>query len=136
MGSPSTAVDCLSCTHLKGYIRFMKLATLMLSVTLVGSAFAEPPAKKPSRIEVSVTKRGFEPNSITVPAKTPVTLVFTRRTESTCTKSVVITMNDGKKLERELPLDKPVEIAVTFPKAGKLGYACAMDMNKGVIVVQ
>jgi plastocyanin domain-containing protein len=114
----------------------MKLLPLLASIALVGSAFAEPPAKKPSRIEVSVTKRGFEPNSITVPAKTPVTLVFTRKTESTCTKSVVITMNDGKKLERELPLDKPVEIAVTFPKAGKLGYACAMDMNKGIIVVQ
>ncbi len=24
----------------------------------------------------------------------------------------------------------------TFPKAGKLGYACSMDMSKGVIVVQ
>jgi hypothetical protein len=43
---------------------------------------------------------------------------------------------DGKKLERDLPLDKPVEVAVTFPKAGKLGYACSMNMAKGVIFVQ
>ncbi len=113
----------------------MKLLTLVLPFALAGSALADAPAKKPTRIEVSVTKRGFDPDSISVPAKTPVTLVFTRKTEQTCTKSVVITLGDGKKLERELPLDKPVEIAVTFPKAGKLGYACSMDMSKGVIVV-
>ena len=87
-------------------------------------------------IAVAVTKRGFDPDAITVPAKQPVTLVFTRKTEETCTKSVVITLDDGKTLERELPLDKPVEIAVTFPKAGKLGYACSMGMSKGTIVVQ
>ncbi len=45
-------------------------------------------------------------------------------------------LDDGKKIERALPLDKPVEIAATFPKAGRLGYACSMDMAKGVIVVQ
>jgi hypothetical protein len=30
----------------------------------------------------------------------------------------------------------PVEIAATFPKAGKLGYACGMDMIKGTVVVE
>lgn len=37
---------------------------------------------------------------------------------------------------RDLRLDKPVEIAATFPKAGKLGYACGMDMIKGTITVE
>lgn len=114
----------------------MKLFALMIPLALTGSALADAPAKNPSRIEVSVTKRGFDPDSINVPAKKPVTLVFTRKTEQTCTKSVVVTLDDGKKIERELPLDKPVEIAVTFPRAGKLGYACSMDMAKGIIVVQ
>jgi plastocyanin domain-containing protein len=91
---------------------------------------------KPPRFEVSVTTKGFEPDAITVPARTPVVLVFTRKTDATCTKSVVLTLDDGKKVERELPLGKPVELEVTFPKAGKLGYACSMDMTKGVIVVQ
>jgi plastocyanin domain-containing protein len=48
----------------------------------------------------------------------------------------VLTLEDGKQVERDLPLDKPVELAVTFPKAGKLGYACGMNMTKGIIVVQ
>lgn len=107
---------------------------LLLALVFGGSAFAEAPATK--RIEIAVTTHGFDPNEINVPAKKPLTLVFTRKTDQTCTKSVVLTLDDGKKIERELPLDKPVEVAVTFPKAGKLGYACSMNMSKGIIVVQ
>jgi plastocyanin domain-containing protein len=117
----------------------MQIRTVLASsaLLLTSVAFADAPkAKDGSRIEISVTKRGFDPDAINVPAKKPVTLVFTRKTEQTCTKTVVLTLDDGKKLERELPLDKPVELAVTFPKAGKLGYACSMDMTKGVIIVQ
>ncbi|MEO8705190.1 MAG: cupredoxin domain-containing protein [Kofleriaceae bacterium] len=116
----------------------MKFLTLVLPMAFAGSALADqPPAKTAApRIEISVTKRGFDPDSITVPANKPVMLVFTRKTDETCTKSVVLKLGDGKKIERELPLDKPVEIAMTFPKAGKLGYACSMDMAKGVIVVE
>ena len=101
-----------------------------------GTAVADHAAPKPSRIAISVTTSGFDPDHIAVPANKPVTLVVTRKTESTCAKSIVITQADGKKLERTLPLDKPVEIAVTFPKAGTLTYACSMDMIKGTIVVQ
>ena len=109
---------------------------LLILLALTSSALADSPAKNPARIDVRVTTRGFEPETITVPAKQPLTLVFTRKTDQTCAKTVVLTLDDGKKIERELPLDKPVEIAVTFPKAGKLAYACSMDMSKGVIIVQ
>jgi hypothetical protein len=36
-----------------------------------------------------------------------VTLVFPRKTDATCTKSIVVTVDDGKTVERELPLDEP-----------------------------
>ena len=117
----------------------MKLRNFLFPIVVLfaGSASAEAPkTKDTSRIEITVTRRGFDPGEIKVPAKKPVTLVFTRKTDQTCTKSVVLTLDDGKKVERELPLDTPVELAVTFPKAGKLGYACGMDMTKGIIVVQ
>lgn len=113
----------------------MKRSVMMLVLMVAGAAAAEP-AAKPARIAIAVTKRGFDPDTISVPARTPVTLVFTRKTDATCAKSVVLALDDGKKLERALPLDQPVEISVTFPKAGTLGYACAMDMAKGTIVVQ
>jgi plastocyanin domain-containing protein len=112
--------------------RVMKLALPLLALSV--TAFADTPVQS-TRLEISVTKKGFEPESITVPAAKPVTLVFTRKTQATCTKEIVLDVA-GKKIERALPLDTPVEIAVTFPKAGKLSYACGMDMNKGVIVVQ
>lgn len=64
------------------------------------------------------------------------TLVFERKSDQTCAKQVVIKMADGSKIEKDLPLNTPVEIAATFPTAGKLGYACGMDMVKGTITVQ
>ena len=98
-----------------------------------------PPATKPAdagKVQIAVTENGFEPASVTVPAATPVTLVFTRKTDATCAKQVVLTMADGTKVEKDLPLGTPVELAATFPKAGTLGYACGMDMEHGTIVVQ
>lgn len=116
----------------------MKLYALVLSLACAGVAAADPPAKPvaPSRIEIAITRSGFDPGSIKVPAKTPLTLAFTRKTDATCAKSVIVTADDGKTIERELPLDKTVEIPVTFAKAGTLSYACSMHMLKGVIVVQ
>ena len=110
------------------------MVRVLALLCMLGVAAAD--STKPARFAIAITKNGFEPGSITVPAKTPVTLVFTRKTEATCTKTIVVTVEDGKTIERELPLDKPVEIAATFPKAGKLGYACTMNMNKGTIIVQ
>ena len=90
----------------------------------------------PSRIAITVSEKGFEPDPIKVAAGKPVTLVFTRSTDQTCAKEIVLTMEDGKKVDRQLPLNTPVELAATFPKTGTLSYACGMDMMKGTIVVE
>ena len=122
------------------------LIALVIPFTLLVAACSKkqeaastPPAAKAtdaSKIDISVTEKGFEPESVDVPAGKPVTIVFTRKTDQTCAKEIVLTMDDGQKIEKKLPLNTPVEIAATFPKAGKLGYACGMDMVKGIIVVQ
>ncbi len=96
---------------------------------------AAPSAAKSTRFEIAVTDEGFKPDDVKVPAATPITLVFTRKTDSTCAKEVVITA-DGKKIQKALPLNTPVEIAATFPTAGKLSYACSMDMVKATLTVQ
>ena len=98
-----------------------------------------PPTAKPAaldRLEITVTEDGFKPEDVKVPANKPVTLVFTRKTDNTCAKEVVMTMSDGSKIERKLPLNEPVEVATTFPTAGTIGYACGMDMMKGTVTVQ
>jgi plastocyanin domain-containing protein len=41
---------------------------------------------------------------------------------------------DGGKLY-DLPMNQPVEIAVTAPATGKVDFACGMDMMSGVILV-
>ena len=63
-------------------------------------------------------------------------LAFTRTTDKTCTKEVIVHVDDKHKIEKKLPLNTKVEIAVKFSTAGELGFACGMDMNKGVIRVQ
>lgn len=106
---------------------------LLVVLALCGVALADAPS---SRIPITVGRRGFEPGDITVQAKKPVTLVFTRTTDATCAKSVIVMVDDKTTIEKPLPLDKAVEIPVTFPKAGKLSYGCSMDMVKGTITVQ
>lgn len=96
---------------------------------------ATPPAM-PAQIAIEVTSRGFSPNKITVKKGVPVTLVFTRTSDKTCAKEVVIAVGDGTTIERALPLKQKVEIAMTFAKSGDLSYACKMDMVTGIISVQ
>lgn len=98
------------------------------------AADKQPPA--PGHIAIQVTEDGFAPASINVPSGKPVVLELTRTTDATCAKQVVIALGDGTKIEKDLPLGKTVEIAATFPRAGELRYACAMDMVTGTIHVQ
>jgi thiol-disulfide isomerase/thioredoxin/plastocyanin len=100
------------------------------------SPTSEQPAKpkpvvKPYRVEVVVTKAGFEPAEVKVPHGRPVTLVITRKTDNTCATDVAVA---GQ--VKDLPLDKPVEIKLSFAKPGTVTYACSMNMIKGTIVVQ
>ena len=131
---------------------------LILAVALVpaaackkeGGAAKEAPrtggaqAATDQRIAVSVTENGFEPSDIAVSAagdiyfsdRQPVRFVFERKTDKTCAKQVIIHVDDANKIEKELPLHQPVEVAVTFPRSGDITYACGMDMVKGSIHVQ
>ena len=100
---------------------------------------AKPGTSAPAasnRFEIAVTEKGFEPDDLNVPAGKPVTLVFNRTTDQTCAKEVVINLGGDKKIEKTLPLNTPVEIAATFPTAGKLAYACGMDMVRGTLTVR
>lgn len=43
---------------------------------------------------------------------------------------------DSKKIVKDLPLNTPVELKLTFRKPDKVGYSCAMDMIRGSITTQ
>ena len=115
------------------------MTKLFVCIPLVFAACSkkEPaPAAAKTPYEIDVTEKGFEPADLSVPAGKPVTIVFDRKTDQTCAKQIVLDTGDGNKIQKDLPLNTPVEVAATFPKAGKLSYACGMDMMKGTITVQ
>ena len=114
------------------------VASLVLVVALGASgASADGKAKASARqIDIVVTEAGFEPKKVTVKKGEEVTLAFTRKTDKTCAKAVIVYVNDKDKVEKKLPLNQVVPVTVMFPKSGELRYVCGMNMLGGVIVVQ
>lgn len=110
---------------------------LVLAGTMVAAGVVlAKPAAKARTVDIQITKSGFEPGGITVDKGEPVKLVFTRKTDETCAKKVVVHLGDGKKVEKALPLDQAVVVEGTFTSTGTLRYACGMDMIKGVVTVR
>jgi plastocyanin domain-containing protein len=87
------------------------------------------------KLEVAVTEKGFEPDKLEVKKDQPVELVFTRKTDKTCIKEVILDTGAAK-IQKPLPLNKPVVIKTKFTKAGDLKYACNMNMFSGTVTVQ
>lgn len=97
------------------------------------AAAAEVTAPPTGRVAVVVDNAGYHPSTIHAPAGRPLTLVFTRTAdEGGCGERVVFT---EPHIERDLPANSPVEITVT-PTAGRLAFACGMNMYRGAVVVQ
>jgi RND family efflux transporter MFP subunit len=82
---------------------------------------------------IVVSEQGFEPARTALRAGTPARLTFVRTTDETCATEVVVPSLD---VRRALPLNEPVVIEFTPARAGEVGFACGMNMLKGVVVVQ
>lgn len=111
-------------------------ATLIFfGVAACGQKTASAPAAS-GPIEITVTQDGIQPDKITVKKGEPITFAFTRTTDKTCAKEVVLQVAPNEKIEKALPLNQRVEVTATFPQSGEVKYACGMDMVSGVITVQ
>jgi plastocyanin domain-containing protein len=84
------------------------------------------------RIEITATNEGYSPSSIDLKKGETVVLRFKRTTKSDCLAQVKIPKLDVKK---DLPLDQPVEIAVTPKEDGDIPFSCGMDMVHGKLHV-
>lgn len=93
---------------------------------------APPPAGGVRTVTMEVTGDGFVPANLTLKANEPVKFVVTRKTDETCATDLLI---DGTDIKVALPLDKPVEVAWTPTKAGKVKFGCAMDMMIGGVLL-
>lgn len=90
-------------------------------------------AATPRTVDLKVGEGGFEPAQVHVKKGEALKLVFTRTTDETCAKKLVIKEANVRK---ELPLNQPVTIEFTPSKTGEIRYACGMNMVSGVLVVE
>ena len=82
------------------------------------------------RVAIEADKEGYKPDQIPGKPGEKLVLVFTRTSRPTASRSSKTP--DGKLVD--LPMNKPVEVAVTVPQTGEVGFACGMDMFHGVVV--
>jgi RND family efflux transporter MFP subunit len=95
------------------------------------AAAAQPDGVAIERV-VEITAAGLVPPRVTVPAGTPVDLVFIRKVDQTCGTEVSIPDLD---IRRDLPFGERVVIRIPAREPGELAFSCGMDMLKGVLVV-
>jgi len=84
------------------------------------------------RIEITANTEGYKPDKIMGKPGEKLMLVFTRTADSSCISQLVT----PDKQTVDLPLNKPVEVAVTVPATGQVGFACGMDMFHGSVVAE
>lgn len=84
------------------------------------------------RIPIDAGNDGYSPDKIVATPNEKLVLVFTRTTEARCLSQVHVA--DGPMIE--LPVGKPVEVAITAPdKGATIKFQCGMDMQSGLIAV-
>jgi len=83
--------------------------------------------------KVIVNGKGFTPSEVKVEKGKPASLVFVRTTNDTCAKEVVF---PELKLEKELPLNTPVNVDVPTNEARTLTFQCGMAMYKSSVLIQ
>jgi plastocyanin domain-containing protein len=84
------------------------------------------------RISIEAGTKGYVPDRIGAKPGEKLVLVFTRTVDSTCIAQ--LKTPDGKLVD--LPKGTPVEVAVTVPQSGEVGFACGMDMFHGVVIAE
>ena len=84
------------------------------------------------KVPVEATIEGYRPERIGGKAGEKLVLVFTRTADASCIAQ--LKTPDGKLID--LPKGKPVEVAVTVPASGEVGFACGMDMVHGAVVAE
>jgi len=83
-------------------------------------------------VTIEANKSGYTPDKIAGKPGEKLVLVFTRTADSECISQ--LKAPDGKMVD--LPMNKPVEVAVTVPQTGEVGFACGMDMVHGAVVAE
>ena len=84
-------------------------------------------------IPVTADERGFTPAAVETQQGSKLTLRFTRTTDATCADKVVF---PEAGLEKNLPLNQPVDVEVPTGSARTLGFQCGMGMFKASVLIR
>ena len=109
------------------------MATRLLVLALAFALLGCKPAAQSGRIAVRADDKGFTPSSVTLKKGQPATLVFTRTSDATCAKEVVF---PELKIQKELPLNKPVDVDIPTDTGRTLSFTCGMGMFQSSLLVQ
>ena len=104
----------------------------VIALAAVSCQSAGTKSAQAREIAIQVTDKGFEPAEARVQKGEIVTLVFTRQTDQTCARDVVV-KNRGTKVA--LPLNQAVRVELGKVEK-KVAFACGMDMLTGEIVAE
>ena len=119
--------------------RHASAMALVLAIAMRGVGCRKtppPPPDLPSgtrAVAVTVDEGGFRPSEVSVKKGEPTALVFTRTTDKSCGTAVVF---PDLKIEKELPLDRPVAVVLPTGEARVLHFQCGMAMYHGKAVVE
>lgn len=126
-------------------IRAILFAALALaSACNKSDTAAAAPAPKPApivatvgadglrHIAVEASNEGYKPDKIPGKPGEKLVLTFTRTGDSSCISQVKAP--DGKLVD--LPLNKPVDVAVNLPQTGEVTFVCGMGMFHGTVIAQ
>ena len=83
------------------------------------------------RVSIAVDDRGYHPSVVRAAPGRALTLVFRRADALNCGEKVRF---PSLHIERDLPVGQSVEIAVTVPASGQIGFSCGMNMYRGSVV--
>jgi plastocyanin domain-containing protein len=80
-----------------------------------------------------VVKGAYSPNVITAKVGKPLTIIFDRKEDSSCSKKVIF---DDFGIAEELPDFGQKEITITPKAPGEYGFSCEMGMYQGKVIVK
>lgn len=88
------------------------------------------------RITIEAARHRFDPDHMQARVGETVTLVFTRTDEDRCLQRVVLFVESDRRIERDLPMRKPIAITLRLDRPGEVGITCAKGGHAAALLVE